>query len=830
MAAIAPAALVVAAIAVLPGPAGAATVAADAGSLRALVGETPFTFELRGGGRSVLRQLGGGGSGPSGSLGFRRAGRWFHATTLSGAHRIRGAYEATLATEDPTTTIAIRIARGREGVIRLQASLQGPALGVDAIGIGFGARDGERYLGFGERSNAVDQRGGVVENYVAEGAYQAEERPFVPNAFVPPWGFRGRDDATYFPMPWLLSSAGYGVLVDNTQSSYFRLGSDRSDAWSLEVAAGPEGAPETATAPPPTELSMRFFAGPRPAAVLRRLTRAIGRQPPPEPWYLGAWFQRTGDDEAADAAALRRLDTPVSVYQTYLHYLPCGDQQGIEAEQPRRTAILHALGYAVTTYFNPMICVDYSPAYERAQAAGALTETQAGAPYVYRYLEFNVSQFDFSAASGDSQFAGLLGEAAADGYDGWMEDFGEYTPLDSRSADGSTGYAMHNLYPRLYHCAAWDWAARQRKPLLRYIRSGWTGSARCSPVVWNGDPTTDWGFDGLRSAVQNALSIGLSGVGIWGSDIGGYFALGTRRLTPELLTRWVQFGALSPVMRTQANGFSLPPRERPQVTDPDQIGNWRRYTKLHTQLYPYLRAAAATYRRSGMPVMRHLALRYPGLARATAVEDEFLFGPDLLAAPVLEPGQRRRALYLPPGTWVDLWRSLRYRKGDGSLQLRRAKLLRGGRRGRDATLPAPLDELPLLARAGSLLALLPADVDTLAPYGKAQRGLVHLGDRRGRMQLLAFPRGRSSGRFLTAGRLRSREGRGSWTLQITDTRPRRWSLQAGLGALQRPFRPCEVTVDGKALKSSMWEYDPKGRVLRATFRADRNARLVVSGC
>ena len=350
-------------------------------------------------------------------------------------------------------------------------------------------------------------------------------------------------------------------------------------------------------------------------------------------------------------------------------------------------------------------------------------------------------------------------------------------------------------------------------------------------MVWNGDPTTDWGFDGLRSAVQNALSIGLSGVGIWGSDIGGYFALGTRRLTPELLTRWVQFGALSPVMRTQANGFSLPPRgprpgHRPR---PD-----RQLAPLHEAAHPALPLPAR--RRRDLPPQRHAGDAPPGAAPTPdwrgrpRSRTSSCSGPTCWRRRCSSPAQRRRALYLPPGTWVDLWRSLRYRKGDGSLRLRRARLLSGRRRGRDATLPAPLDELPLLARAGSLLALLPADVDTLAPYGRRDAASSTSRDRRGRMQLLAFPRGRSSGRFLTAGRLRSREGRGSWTLRIDDTAARRWSLQAGLGALRRPFRPCEVRVDGRPLKSSMWEYDPKGRVLRATFRADRNARLVVSGC
>ena len=117
-------------------------------------------------------------------------------------------------------------------------------------------------------------------------------------------------------------------------------------------------------------------------------------------------------------------------------------------------------------------------------------------------------------------------------------------------------------------------------------------------IVWGGDPTTEWGFDGLQSSVRQALTMGLSGISIWGSDIGGFFTLAADELTPELLARWVQFGAVSGVMRTKHGGVGTGPG-RPQVYDPDQIANWRRYAKLRTQLYPYIAAADAFYRRTG---------------------------------------------------------------------------------------------------------------------------------------------------------------------------------------------------------------------------------------
>ena len=804
-----------------------ADVVVNAGELRADVRADPWRLTLRDRhGTTVLSEYPSTGTGPSGTLGFRiRARGWHHATRVVSHSQDGGAYGATLATNDPLRTIHLRLVPDGAGVIRMEARVQGPVAGINAIGIGFDAPAGERYTGFGERSNAVDQRGSTVENYTGEGPYQPNERSLIPNNFVPNWGFRARDDATYFPMPWLLSSSGYGVLVGGSRTSYFRLGTDRSDAWSLETTTAPAEYPEAVSGPPPRKLSLRFFAGPKPTDVLRRLTAAIGRQPAPAPWFLGPWYQPK--DDQTDARLLRTADAPVSVAQTYTHYLPCGSQQGAEEAQRQRTAHFHSLGYAVTTYFNPMICTSYQSAYGDAASAGALTETVAGTPYTYRYNQFVVSQFDFAAPDGQPMYARLLEEAVRHGYDGWMEDFGEYTPLDSRSSDGTDGTLMHNRYPRLYHCAANRFARSQPRPILRFIRSGWTGAARCAPVVWGGDPTTSWGFDGLRSAVQNGLTMGLSGVGVWGSDVGGFFSLFDNHLSPELLARWVQLGAVSGVMRTEANGFAVPDKPRPQVFDSGQLANWRRYSKLRTELFPYIRAAAVSYRRSGIPLMRALLLTHPNDPRAARREDEFMFGPDLLAAPVLEPGARQRRLYLPRGNWVDLWRSMHLRKRDGALIVDGTAMHRGPAH---VTLPAPLHQLPLLARAGALLTTLPPDVDTLAPYGRSP-GLVHLADRRDRLELIAFPHGRSSATFLRRGSLRSVAGPGRWTLRIDDPLRRRWSLQAGLGSLANPWSPCRVTIDGRPLPQRAWSYKPAGKVLRARFAAGGpTGLLVVSAC
>jgi alpha-glucosidase (family GH31 glycosyl hydrolase) len=723
-----------------------------------------------------------------GKLSFRVGGHWYHPTRLISTHGL-------------TRTYATNAPGGRRLRVRISGgALDATASGAIAMRIAFPAHPGERYLGFGERSNAVNQRGHQVEDYVAEGPYEKDERAVIPS-FVPAWGFHPRDDATYYPMPWLLSTRGYGVLVDSAETSLWRLRGRKS--WSVDVAAA--------------RLRLRVFGGPRPADALRRMSAAIGRQPaPPAPYVFGPWYQPTGDDEQAVLADMQRRDVPLSLAQTYTHYLPCEAQLG--TDERSRAAFFHAAGLAITTYFNPMICTTHT----RFGAAGTLLRTPAGAPYVFPYRTsqtFDVAEFDFTSAAGRGLYGRLLDEALADGHDGWMEDFGEYTPLDARAAKGPRGSALHNLYPTQYHCAAF--AATPKA--VRFIRSGWIGTARCAPVVWGGDPSVDWGFDGLRSVVTNGLTMGLSGVSRWGSDIGGYFALFENKLTPELLTRWIEVGAVSGVMRTQASGIRIPESVRPQIWDANMVGLWRRWAKLRTQLYPYLAAADAAYRRTGLPLMRHLVLAYPRDRRAARQDDEFLFGPDLLAAPVLDKGARRRSLYLPRGRWVDLWRSARYRSGDGGLSLERARVLRGGR---SVKLPAPLDELPLLARAGTLLPLLAPDVDTLAAYGD-RAPAVSLNERRGERVLLAWPSGRSSAALEDGGSLASREGSRSWTLTIRGKRRREWTISASLATLEHPFRPCTARATGGKLER--WSYDRKTRVLHATFRA-RHASLVARGC
>ena len=772
-------------------------------------------------GRGTLAESAATPAGPGGRIGFLAAGAWYHATALERRSGSERRPKLVLSTDDPAgRTIELRGKARDSGIVDLRARVAGGSIAdVAAVGIGFGADPRERYLGFGERSNAVDQRGNEVENYVGEGPHVPADYPLF-NTQVPPWGIRERADATYFPMPWLISTGGYGALVSNYETSRFRLGTEVAGEWSVEVDAA--------------ELRLRIFAGPDPADVVRRMTAAVGRQPEPfAPWQLGPWaqtgHQNTEPDELAHLDELRAADAPLSAVETHMRYMPCGSDQGQETAERARTAAFHARGLAALTYTREAICETYPAAYDRAITANAFLRRPDGTPYTFPAFvgsgQTNVGMLDFSNPAAREIYASVLDRAYANGYDGWMEDYGEYAPPDSLAANGMTGAEMHNYYPVLYHRGGYRYARAKDRPVIRFVRSGWTGVHPYAQIVWGGDPSTDWGFDGLQSAVTEALTMGLSGISSWGSDIGGFFTFASPPLTEELLIRWIQFGAVSGVMRTKAEGIGIAQDSRPQVWEQPVLEIWRRYAKLRTQLYPYLVAADDQYQRTGLPIMRHLALAYPRDRRAIDGDDQFLFGPDLLAAPVTDPGQTRRKVYLPEGSWIDFWRSVSYDRRSGELNLAKP-LVRDGGAAREVA--APLAELPLLARSGTILPLLPAGVDTLSGYGKGAPGVTRLRDRRDRLHLLAFPRLRSSARFYEDGELTSIEGEGRWTLRIDSQRERRFEIEASLAAMRHPFVPTRVLVDGEPVPRGTWDYDRATGAIELSVRA-RRAEIVVAG-
>jgi alpha-D-xyloside xylohydrolase len=680
------------------------------------------------------------------------AADWYVVTRVRTAERGPGRYAAVLDTDHPDgRTAQADIRRGAEGTITVVITVPGGTV----VGQSFVAAGGERFLGFGERSHAVSMDRGIIENYVGEGPYQQHEYPFL-DGIVPPWAIRNRPDATYFPLPWVLSTRGYGVSIDQDDLSYVRLRADSADSWSIEAEAG--------------HLSFTVYAGPTPLDALRRYTAASGRQPAPARWFFGPWWQSGHENHVPLAEEQRQVEAlggvPASAVETHCRYLPLGEDRGHEEEEAARTAFFHSRGLAALSYINSLVSTDYPEAFEAAARADALQRDGRGRVYLYQaYAGGRVpprtdeTQYDFSAPEATACWGKVAERIVAAGYDGWMEDFGEYTPLDVRTADGRTGPAAHNRYPTEFHGAAAEAAAsleaRYGRALARFARSGWTGTAAHVPIVWGGDPTTSWGFDGLASAVTCGLSMGASGVAMWGSDTGGFMST-LDRLTPELLRRWIQFSAFCPVMRTKANGIQVPEYERPQIWDPDVLPSWRRWAGWHARLNDYLMAAHETYRATGRPIMCALELVYPDTG---PVPDQYLLGEHLLVAPVLEPGCRARRVVLPPGRWADLFDPGRTFAGPAVISV-----------------PVGPDDIPVLVRVGAVLALLPENVASLSPYAAEPAS---------RRTVLAFPGepGQSwAGRLGPGLSCRSQVTGDAWTLELFAPGSYSWDVTAPLPA------------------------------------------------
>jgi len=280
------------------------------------------------------------------------------------------------------------------------------------------------------------------------------------------------------------------------------------------------------------------------------------------------------------------------------------------------------------------------------------------------------------------------------GVDGWWPDEGD--PLD---------IASRLVRNRLY----WEGPQIDRPNERPYAlhRNGYAGMQRYGSFLWSGDVYSAW--ETLKTHIPIALNTGLSGIPYWGTDIGGFVP--TPEFTAELYLRWFQFGAFCPLFRCHGRTWKLRlpwgwntgdpgPVEINNYTgaavpDPSQLHDarvepiCRKYLELHYRMLPYLYSAVHECATTGMPIMRALWLHFPDDPKAVACADQYLWGKNILVAPVVEKGATSRRIYLPSATWYDFWTGER---------------LEGGR---VIDRPVDLETIPLYVRAGSILPLGP---------------------------------------------------------------------------------------------------------------------------
>jgi alpha-glucosidase len=570
---------------------------------------------------------------------------------------------------------------------------------------GFATTPDEAFLGFGERFNRTNQRGVRVFSWLEEGGIgTGEGMPAGPDN---PYPFG--EAMAYYPVPFFVSTKGYGFWLDTTWRSQFELATERDDAWRV-WHTGPDLAYEVYTRVPEDPR-------PWPYHLVDTFTRVTGRPMMAPPWAYGP-RRRVGAGSMANGMgeieAMRDGDLAITAVDDSLHFYPNGSHVGREPSLAAWTTRARALGYRVNGYYNSMINVmPESPLAPQAAEGLAnsyfLLNPDGSLPYVWILTGGNLVDLyvvDFTSKAASEWYASSFDWATELGYSGWMYDFGEYVQPEVVAANGMSGEELHNLYPVLYAKAAYEHmeAGPHAGDWLAFMRSGYTSSSAYVPVAWSGDPAASFeDSDGLPSMIRGGVNLGISGVPNFAGDIGGFHCLkdGAAAADNELLARWIQQGALSPVMQDQNACVGGDAAAKATIwTAPDAYAAWKTYARLHTRLFPYLYTLGKQANATGAPIMRHVWFEHPDTDLASE-DTAYYLGPALYVAPVVERGARTKTVTLPPGTFID-WDT--------------GALVRGGT---TVTLDAPLAKLPLLLRAGHLVPLLDPTIDTLAEESSA---------------------------------------------------------------------------------------------------------------
>ncbi len=490
---------------------------------------------------------------------------------------------------------------------------------------------------------------------------------------------------TNYPQPTYMSSRRYALHVATTAYSAFDF--RQTGFHEIEVWAVPD--------------HIELTARPIFASLVEALSERFGRQPPLPEWVYGGRHHRPERRRAILRAArshhgrrsqgirplVRGLGRPAPYFVWRATVLGLAGERGTaiqacaSASQSWQNRGIRFLGYV-----NPYLAVD-GPLFPEADAAGYFAKDDAGKTALVDFGEFDCGVVDFTNPDAAEWFAErVIGRNMIDfGLSGWMADFGEYLPIDVHLANGVDARLMHNAWPTLW--AEVNARAVEKRgrtgDILFFMRAGFTGVQKHCPLLWGGDQSVDFTrHDGLVTVISGALSSGLLGNAYHHSDIGGYTSLFGNVRTPELIMRWAEMAAFTPVMRTHEGNR---PRDNLQIDqDPDVLAHFARMTRIYVHLVPYLKSLVAEASTRGLPVQRPLFLHFEEDTRTYAIQDAYLYGPDLLVAPVWQAGKTEWSTYLPKGSnWVHVWsgRTFAGRAGrNGRGPLRRAARVPSGRK------------------------------------------------------------------------------------------------------------------------------------------------------
>ncbi len=489
-------------------------------------------------------------------------------------------------------------------------------------------------------------------------------------------------------IPFLVSSRGYGFLWNNPGTGRVELG--RNETRWVSYGARQE--------------DYYVVIADTPADVMRRYADVTGRPSKFPEWASGFWQcklrYKTQDEVLSVAREYKERGLPLSVIVIdFFHWTKMGEFRFDPELWPDPSAMVRELkdmGVEVMVSVWPTVNAT-SEHYDHMAAHGLLVRTEHGLPVQTSSTDNDGGRYVTFYDATNPEARAFLWDRIREGYVShgiklfWLDtcepELIPPGPENVRYHLGN-GREVGGLYPRMHaRCFEEGLRAEGEEAPLTLCRSAWCGSQRHGAAVWSADiPST---FDSLRRQVPAGLNIAMSGIPWWTTDIGGFYGGNIEdEKFHELLVRWFQYGVFCPIFRL--HGVRRWPRKGESA--PNEIWSYgdkvykllREQLMLRERLRPYVMAQMATAECDGTPPMRPLFFDFPNDARAWDVEDQFMFGPDILVAPVTRMGARARSVYLPEGArWEDAW--------DGGVT--------DGGCGLECE--APLERIPVFVREGS---------------------------------------------------------------------------------------------------------------------------------
>ncbi|WP_067933208.1 alpha-glucosidase [Alicyclobacillus kakegawensis] len=540
---------------------------------------------------------------------------------------------------------------------------------------------GEAVFGCGEQFSHLNLRGRRFPLWVSEQGVGRNKKTYETFLADTHEGAGGDYYTTYFPQPTFVSSQKYYFHVETSGYSVFDFRD--KDAHQIEIWG----------APPSVRIGVdETFAG-----VLERLTAYMGRQPELPEWvYDGVWLGLQGGTDVVDAKLRRARNAGVQVAAVWAQdwqgkrITPFGKQlmwnwrwdRNLYPNLDKAIPEWRRQGIRFLGYINCFLAIE-GDLYEEAKKKGYLARNREGHPYHVVITSFPAAMVDLTNPNAVAWLKRLIQREMIDlGLSGWMADFGEYLPTDAVLYNGRAE-ELHNQWPTL-------WARVNREAVEEYgrlgrviffMRAGYSHSGKYTTMVWAGDQNVDWSRDdGLPSVIPSALSLGMSGVGLHHSDIGGYTTLFHIKRSKELFMRWAEQAAFTVLMRTHEGNR---PDDNWQFDgDEETLRHFARMSQVHVALKPYLQHLVRENSQRGMPVVRPIFLHYENEPYWYDVQDAYLLGRDVLVAPVLQEQVVERKIRLPQDEWIHLWSGHSYHGGE-------------------VAVAAPLGEPPVFYRASS---------------------------------------------------------------------------------------------------------------------------------